>query len=703
MQVEKVVEAMGVSEPHLLLRFSRVRTSLQRWNNFWDFDKSGDNTVDENELPFTLPPGMSREKSEIAEYLCSIAQDRVHNILHGVSQACNQAGAWLELSCFDEGATPYGLIDHIGPLLGAASDKQSIIFSTYSLEERRKTNGEESERFVQSLLDFCGEKGHSDGRSRPRMFKYDITAEMRDLELDPEISPKHLWQKALSLKGKMRVGKSPDASKTPELSSKPEEAARFWEVVKQRSSDKRYLPAKDLTHLLCFESKACEMKFRDLLESRTPVGNFIMEGTVQAARLFNDSIKQGTPVFVVKGSGGASDKLSLVLDHMKWRSQLDFEEEERQETVNEDPEDHDEENRNQGCCAFLTSCFGETKTKRNRNHEEGDNEAANGADDDVEDFNKWAAPDFVIERLQEKYKKVEAEMKEKQDAGAFDQALPKKLIMNQVHITLSEALALQERMQRAITVACQTIESASMEEGAGKRGDFDEDLVQIQKDYARLLDDYDNKIRDDYDPMEDADHARSTAGSDVGTKVSACDNGSNGRTRSLQVTSDPEQLYNDDLRIGKEGLFWELRNQRFEPWYTRYGDHPESYAGSQPPPEWWLPFEGDKIRCKKPMGYVCNEERRTCPYCGAAKSKYRRSLRFLARKNKRWMELDKETRSKYIRKWRDHNSLDDEGLMLKGGSRPQKDETSELCRVIFQVSAEYIPATLNALVYVRAV
>ena len=67
------------------------------------------------------------------------------------------------------------------------------------------------------------------------------------------------------------------------------------------------------------------------------------------------------------------------------------------------------------------------------------------------------------------------------------------------------------------------------------------------------------------------------------------------------------------------------------------------------------------------------------------------------------MELDKETRSKYIRKWRDHNSLDDEGLMLKGGSRPQKDETSELCRVIFQVSAEYIPATLNALVYVRAV
>ena len=75
----------------------------------------------------------------------------------------------------------------------------------------------------------------------------------------------------------------------------------------------RFLPAKDITHLVCFESKACEMKFREQLSARTPVGNFIIEGDAKAAQLFNRSIKKGTPVFVMKGSGGAADKLSLVL------------------------------------------------------------------------------------------------------------------------------------------------------------------------------------------------------------------------------------------------------------------------------------------------------------------------------------------------------------------------------------------------------
>ena len=75
----------------------------------------------------------------------------------------------------------------------------------------------------------------------------------------------------------------------------------------------RFLPAKDITHLVCFESKACEMKFREQLSGRTPVGNFIIEGDAKAAQLFNRSIKKGTPVFVMKGSGGAADKLSLVL------------------------------------------------------------------------------------------------------------------------------------------------------------------------------------------------------------------------------------------------------------------------------------------------------------------------------------------------------------------------------------------------------
>ena len=190
--VEKVVSAMDVVEPNLLLRFSRVKQCMQRWHNGWNFDKTGDGNVSEGEFPFKLPPGMSREHTEVAEYLCAIAQDRVRNILSGVSSACTQAGAWIELACFDEGDSPYGLVDHAGPMLGQVSDENSIIFSTYCLEERRKWNGNDDENatidradadsFVQSLIHFAGDDDTHAG-SKPRIFKYDITKVSNDTSL----------------------------------------------------------------------------------------------------------------------------------------------------------------------------------------------------------------------------------------------------------------------------------------------------------------------------------------------------------------------------------------------------------------------------------------------------------------------------------------------------------------------------------------
>lgn len=197
--VKKVAEAMGLMEPHLLLRFSRVGTPIERWNNYWDFDKSGDNVVDEDELPFKLPPGMVRDKASVAKYLCSIAQDRVHNILQGVSSACVQAGAWIELAYFEENAIPYGLVDHIGPLLGEAAHQECVIFSTYCLEERRKTVSaktkavSDSEEFCQKLEQFAGEVGSSEREKMPKTFQHDITDEIHELELDPRLRSKDLW------------------------------------------------------------------------------------------------------------------------------------------------------------------------------------------------------------------------------------------------------------------------------------------------------------------------------------------------------------------------------------------------------------------------------------------------------------------------------------------------------------------------------
>jgi len=171
--VEKVMQAMGLTEPNLILRFSRVKKPIHRWNNFWDFDKSGDSIVDDDELPdIKLPPGMTREKSKVARHLFSVAQDRVYNVLSGVSSACKQAGAWMELAPFNEGETPYGLDDHGGQLLGQASDNSNVIFATYSIAERRQAGNEKSTQFVNALADHAGDPSVTDDLCKgPKIFK----------------------------------------------------------------------------------------------------------------------------------------------------------------------------------------------------------------------------------------------------------------------------------------------------------------------------------------------------------------------------------------------------------------------------------------------------------------------------------------------------------------------------------------------------
>ena len=306
-----------------------------------------------------------------------------------------RAGAWIELSCLDEGDEPFGLVDHAGPLLGQVaepsscvsnsvidvslmpgplpgqvSEEKSIIFSTYCLDERRKWNGdhdgdsgakdldkEEAERFVQTLIEFAGDdEGFSMGKQqKPRTFQFDISEVVKDLDLDLNSSADEIWQRAEEEKKQALGAKASKGKKSQDKNAKKREklanCKRFWPVydpsrplfsvtctcagvcmcvrthtgthtrTRTRTRTRthiqthlhRFLPAKDITHLVCFESKACEMKFREQLSARTPVGNFIIEGDAKAAQLFNRSIKKGTPVFVMKGSGGAADKLSLVL------------------------------------------------------------------------------------------------------------------------------------------------------------------------------------------------------------------------------------------------------------------------------------------------------------------------------------------------------------------------------------------------------
>lgn len=50
--VEHVIQAMGLMPPNLLLRFSRVKSSIMSWHNYWDFDKTGDGDVTERKVGF---------------------------------------------------------------------------------------------------------------------------------------------------------------------------------------------------------------------------------------------------------------------------------------------------------------------------------------------------------------------------------------------------------------------------------------------------------------------------------------------------------------------------------------------------------------------------------------------------------------------------------------------------------------------------
>jgi hypothetical protein len=97
-----------------------------------------------------------------------------------------------------------------------------------------------------------------------------------------------------------------------------------------------------LTHLLVFESKTTgpttpnatssamrhqvycypqsklskfrtiERIFNERLMSRTPCGNFIMSGDEVAMRIFGESVKLGSPVFILRGTGNCANQAALV-------------------------------------------------------------------------------------------------------------------------------------------------------------------------------------------------------------------------------------------------------------------------------------------------------------------------------------------------------------------------------------------------------
>eukprot|EP00961_Rhodomonas_salina_P139661 1879601-Rhodomonas_salina.2 len=196
---------------------------------------------------------MSRATAAVQKYLALVAKDRVLDILRSVSSACNQAGAWLQISDFGPGDEPLGFYDHVAPLIGQAAQEETVVYTTYSLEDRRKYPG--GEAFCNALSKNAGVEGHEFPQMRPKPFTEDVTAEMQSMGL---------------------VEKGDETGKArARATGRSGRGSLFDVAVEQFFKDRVYLPAKDLSHLLVFESKSTELAFKQQLNSRTPIGNFV--------------------------------------------------------------------------------------------------------------------------------------------------------------------------------------------------------------------------------------------------------------------------------------------------------------------------------------------------------------------------------------------------------------------------------------------
>lgn len=531
------------------------------------------------------------------------------------------------------------------------------MFATYSMEESRKAQGEESKRFVEALITFSGDTSATDAKEQPRIFKYDISEVVEELELSATGTSSQ--SPFLQVMEKIRCLSVRASNKlSADQAKKQHETGRFYDVVERLTRDKVFLPSKDLTHLLVFDSKVSELRFRELLSARTPVGNFIMEGSIDAAKLFNLSIKRGTPVFVMQGSGGAADKLALVLKHMHWRKQLDME-------GADSDSDNDSDHEGASCFSCLSSCFtsGSENKEENKEDEEDQHKA--------EDEDKWLNLGVMMKNLEERKDDLSKKVDQLKADGHFERALPQREILLGVEETLEKAKSLKQGFLESIEAAKQKTSSDAQ---------HDEKIAGLHKNFFNLVEEYEERVSSSYTGRGINDGESIGSASKVGS-VGASAN--SGRVKPTKRAANPEAVYKEDLSAGKEGVAWEKRNnQSFEKWF-KDGGH--VHNNDPPPEDWVMPFEGNeecikRIHPQTGVTIPCYEE--TCSLCGPFKRKHRNFLRKLAMMDKKWRKLDNKLRSKYIRFWQDDNSLDDEVVLVNGKAR-LKDATTELCRVIF--------------------
>ena len=714
----------------MILQFNPVEQPIPRWNKEWDYSsphaKSGDD-VDEDEVPLELPLGQSRTVKGVAEYMSQVVEDRILHILQGVSSACVQAKAWLMV-------TGRGMNDFAPQILSQAADKNAVVLASYCMEDfctpvetglalDRKNfltaDGESLDEplikdrvpggkaFCESLHKFSGIATAEDAVVRPRVFVEnidDVMEKFRQMRLQTvERKP---------AKKKVRT-KGRTITKTVMVKQQESCVQNLHAFFKNYA----YLPPKDVTQLIVFQSRAAADAFKSTIEARVCVGHFLMEGSTQAMKMFDSSMKTGRPVFIMHGTGGAADSIRLVLDHMRYRKMLDTHENKGNVEGDGSANDESPQSQSVGCFAHI---FG---GNRNSNHKVHPMPEGLVKDDRAE---KSLATSSEVEHDAKIESGGLADLESKIATGlerfqgtltTLDDTSAALSASTLVQSDLFEKLDKQSRILWLKKVSKQVqIMKKNFEDllalppeemlNTTKSNNLKRELESLHKEVDKIL----NGVIDRDKAKEGVSSEGSTStSSNIGAKALdlhfADDHGTTDdpktkvETATMKVKGGtPELLYYSELKTAREGLKFEAKLGceylgSMEADYTHIavanragGKGRKDWKSMKDaiddmPSAWTLPDEFDP-ECEngdddaKPPGKVpCRLE--ICPRCNRFKNKERRWLRSIGRANLPWESLSAETTRNYITFWmhehplveRDRDVLDPEAKLVAKQAR----------------------------------
>lgn len=535
--------------------------------------------------------------------------------------------------------------------------------------------------FCKALHKFAGVENDEDNARRPKGFVEDIDDVM-------EAFQRANLQTVQPVKKKVR-----------KAAARGKKAKTVEEVVKEQKScikeldtffEKRgYLPAKDITHLLVFQSrKTCDL-FKTILEARVASSSLLMEGSIETMQMFDSSMKTGRPIFIMTGTGGASSKIDLVLQHMKYRKQIEM-----RETSDPDEEDAlgedghlDTDTAGAGCFSFRKR----SKVAPSHRHEhnvKGDEQGDTGVPDDTGASNVQGLR-ALINKINGHKQVFEEAVTGINDSGNLFEKLDKQSRI----LWLDEMLRKAETLNQNFLRLANQISDQSAEDGptASKLKEQLHDMhVEVDMigfgyvDWA-AVDSFAHPERtQETEQLSSAQQAHETEQLSSTTHVIESrvlhthyrseTTAVESEQQQVQVMSRPkvarpEELYEQEVKEGKAGLKFEKMlgchyqgpTEAF--YFGRLGDKSKKSKHfkellDQVPDEWKLADEGDpdcELGLDELTRVPCKSE--LCPACNKFKNRERKWLRQVARKNQPWEKLTLAMTQKYITFWLEANPL----------------------------------------------